>query len=570
MASPQFAESAATFPPTPIGEVDAAVARVYEAKDRWISVSPERRAKLLNQCMAGVRAVASQWANATNDNRGLTGEAGAEPWLSEVWPTLRCMRLLRDTMAAGCQPKLPGLKSRADGQMIAQVMPVDAFDKVVFGGITGEIWLEPGKPATQGELYRNKARGERPKGTVGLVLGAGNVGSIGPTDALHKLFVEDQVVVLKTNPVNAYLGPMWEASLRPLIDEGFCAVLHGGVEVGIHLCQHPQVDEIHVTGSDKTHDAIVYGVGEQGRKNKEKDERVNPRPVASELGCVTPVLVVPGPWSDADIRYHARNVASAVANNASFNCLAAKAIVTARGWPLRERFLTAVHEALAELPRRKAYYPGAEGRWQQFCEAYPNHVKLGDDAAGAPDGSLPWTILPDVQPTAAEYALSNEAFCGVLAEVTLECDDAPSFLTEATRFANEEAWGNLSCFVICDKKTQQVHAEAFDRAIADLRYGGISINVFPGLIFGFMSTTWGAYPGNPDNDIRSGKGVVHNTFLLDYPQKSVVRAPFRIFPLPPWFEGHRQALGVAKRMVTLQTKRSWRLMPGIISHAVRG
>jgi hypothetical protein len=40
------------------------------------------------------------------------------------------------------------------------------------------------------------------------VLGAGNVSSIGPMDALYELFAKDHVVLLKLNPVNEHLGPM--------------------------------------------------------------------------------------------------------------------------------------------------------------------------------------------------------------------------------------------------------------------------------------------------------------------------------------------------------------------------
>lgn len=569
MASPQFPEPPAPFPPTPLAEVDAAVARVHANKDRWVAVSTQRRARLLEQCMAGVRAVAPKWAAATSQNRALTGLEEAEPWLSEVWPTMRNLRLLRDAMRAGGQPKIPKVSSRPDGQLVAHVMPTDAMDKALFMGLTAEVWITPGKPATQGKIYRDKARGSAASGAVCLVLGAGNVGSIAPTDALYKLFAEDEVVVLKTNPVNAYLGPMWEATLRPLIDEGFVAIVHGGVEVGVHLCNHDEVDTIHVTGSDRTHDAIVFGVGEQGAKNKAAGTRANPRPVASELGCVTPVLVVPGEWSEADLRYQAKSVASAVSNNASFNCLAAKAVVTARGWSQRERFLAAVREELAAIPARKAYYPGAIDRWKGFCAAYPDHVLLGEACEEPGREIVPWTILPNVSPSAAEHALSQEAFCGVLAEVTLDCDDAATFLAEAVRFANEDMWGNLSVDVICDKATQRAHASAFDKAIADLRYGGVAINVFSGLIFAIASATWGAYPGNPDTDIRSGKGVVHNTYLLDYPEKTVLRAPFHIFPSPVWLEGHRNATAVARKMLELEEKRSWRKLPGLVALAVR-
>lgn len=44
------------------------------------------------------------------------------------------------------------------------------------------------------------------KGKVALVLGAGNVSSIGLMDVLYKLFIENQATLLKMNPVNEYSG----------------------------------------------------------------------------------------------------------------------------------------------------------------------------------------------------------------------------------------------------------------------------------------------------------------------------------------------------------------------------
>ena len=185
-------------------------------------------------------------------------------------------------------------------------------------------------------------------------------------------------------------------------------------------------------------------------------------------------------------------------------------------------------------------------------------------------GVVPWTLIEDVKPESGEYALCNEAFCGVLAVVELDCGGPEAFLQRAVRFANDDCWGNLSCTVLIDGATQKAQKAALETAIADLRYGGVAINVFSGIIFGVISATWGAFPGNTDEDIQSGKGVVHNTYLLDHPQKSVLRAPFRIFPPPVWFDGHKGALGAGKGMVGIEHSRSWTKVPGIASHAVRG
>ena len=85
-------------------------------------------------------------------------------------------------------------------------------------------------------------------------------------DLLYKLFVNNQVVLLKPNMVNAYLGPLIEESFQALIAPGYLRVVYGGAEEGSYLCQHPDIDEIHITGSDKTFDAILFGaVGAPGK-----------------------------------------------------------------------------------------------------------------------------------------------------------------------------------------------------------------------------------------------------------------------------------------------------------------
>ena len=69
---------------------------------------------------------------------------------------------------------------------------------------------------------------------MSLVLGAGNVASLGPRDVLDKLFVEGKVVVLKANPVNDYLVPYWRRALAALIDAGYLRVVSGGTAAGVY------------------------------------------------------------------------------------------------------------------------------------------------------------------------------------------------------------------------------------------------------------------------------------------------------------------------------------------------
>jgi acyl-CoA reductase-like NAD-dependent aldehyde dehydrogenase len=384
-------------------------------------------------------------------------------------------------------------------------------------------------------------------------------------DVLYKLFAENEVVVMKMNPVNEAGGPHIEKMFAPLVQAGVFAVVYGGGEVGKHLTDHPLVETIHITGSDKTHDVIIWGATpEEQEKNKGAGTPRLTKPISSELGCVTPVLVLPGNWSDADIAFQADQVAGMVTQNGSFNCNAAKAIVTWKGWSLREKFMAAVEDALKKAPARKAYYPGAEQRYRAFLEKYPNHKVLGQTG----EGVVPWTLIPDVPPKKGEYALSTEAFCGVVADTALEAKDESDFFDVALAFANDTSWGTLSCMVLAHPTTQ-AHAK-FDGFVAGLRYGGVAINGWAGSLFGLAQTTWGAFPGHPLDNIESGRGVVHNTFLFDHPQKSVVRFPWRISPKPVWSPSHKTLDKVGKALFAIEAEPSILKLPPLLIAAFRG
>jgi hypothetical protein len=228
-----------------------------------------------------------------------------------------------------------------------------------------------------------------------------------------------------------------------------------------------------------------------------------------------------------------------------------------------------VKEQLSRTPPRKAYYPGAEERFLEFRRQYPKSEVVGQDAEGA----VPWTVIPRLDEN--EYALTHEAFCGVVAEVELDAPDyvgssAARFLARAVEFVNEKCWGTLSCCVLIHPDTEAANGEAFARAIRDLRYGGIGINAWPGAIYGLVSPTWGAFPGHNPASIGSGMGVVHNAWLFDHPEKSVLRMPFRIRPTPAWFSDHRNLLELGRRLVHFEAKPSWRGFFRVARAALKG
>ncbi len=453
--------------------------------------------------------------------------------------------------------------------MVATVFPRDTYERVLFNGFRAEVWMEPGQDSERvldsmaSTYVERRPSGE---GGVALVLGAGNVASIGPMDVLYKLFVDNQVCVLKMNPVNGYLGPYIERAFAPLVRTDVLRVVYGGGEVGDYLVKHHDVDEVHITGSDKVHDIIVWGApGDEQQANRAAGTPLTDKPITSELGCVTPVIITPGEWSVEEMDFQAHNVATMVTNNGSFNCNAAKLLITSRDWPQRQEFLERVERVLVSLPQREAYYPGSDLKYEEFLAAHPDAHPLSDRR----QGYIPWTTIFGVDPeNTDDIVFKREAWCGVLAETALS-GIGGDFLRQAVQFVNEHVWGTLSCVVLAHPEIQRQLGSIFEQAIADLRYGSVGVNHWAALSYGLGYTTWGAYPGHTLEDIGSGRGVVHNTLMFERPQKSVIYGPFKAFPRPPWFATHRASHRVGEALARFEQAPSVSRMLRVVYHALR-
>lgn len=562
--------------------LDAELQTLHERRQEWASLALSDKIKLLEALLERIGEVSEAQATDAIKAKGIapSSHQRGEEWLGGPMAQARVTRQLIEALRSLLRHGHTGVTAkhgytRPNGQVAVKVFPNSLIDKLSFAGFSAEVWLQPEASGSDwaqrtGSFYRE---GGADEGAVALVLGAGNVASIGLLDALHKLFVEGRVCFLKFNPVNDYLEPHYAHICAPLIERGYMKMCKGGAAEGIYLCQHELVEEIHITGSDKTHDAIIYGVGEEGARRKEADEPICHKEITSELGNVSPVIIVPGQWSEKELRFHAENVATQMTNNGGFNCNAARVLITHRGWAQREAFLQALREVLAQVPQRPAYYPGAHERFERFISSEEGAERI--EGAAQPDlpagrpAPLPWGLITGVDPTGEHICFTQESFCGLAAETSLEAEDAGSFLKAATSFANERLWGSLNACLIIDPKTAKANSATLEQAIEELRYGSVSVNHWPALSYGMGVTAWGAFPGHTRQDIQSGVGFVHNTYLLEGVQKTVVRGPFTVSPKPLWFVTHRRSEATAKALTQMEQKPSLTKFPRVLLGAMR-
>ena len=560
---------------TSAAAIESAIAELQGGKQPWAETGPEQKAAVIDELLDLLPQIAPEWVAATCAAKGLTlgTPVEGEEWLTGPYITARNLRLLRRSLldvARTGTPRLPGPPYvNSAGQVVAPVFPTDLYDRVLFPFYRAEVWMQPEVtlktlPETMALAYKQPAG----PGKICLVLGAGNVSSIPPTDAFYRLFVENQVVFLKMNPVNDYLGPILEKALAPLIQRNALRIVYGGAEQGSFLCHHPAVDEIHITGSDKTHDAIVFGSGPEGAARKARREPLLTKPVTSELGNVSAVIVVPGAWTKGDLQRQAVNLASMLVNNAGFNCNATRVIVTWKNWPQREALLSELRNVLSKIPTRKAYYPGAAERFERFLSAHPETEQFGS----RDDERLPWTLMPGVDPQSRDdICFTTEAFCSLMSETALEASTPAAFVDSAASFVNDVVWGTLNASILVAPSSMRDKqlGPAVERAIAGLKVGTVGVNHWAGISYALGCTTWGAYPGSDLSNIQSGCGVVHNTYMFSKAERSVLWGPFRPLPKPPWWATHRFPHRIGPELVSFECSPSPLKLPRIFWWALR-
>jgi len=557
--------------------LDADVATLRAAAGEWAATPLAGKRRLLEAVRGATAAVADEWVRLSCQGKGIamTSPAAGEEWTSGPYALLAnvaaLIRLLKG-LEAGANP-LDRLRARTlpGGQVALRVFPSLPEDRVVLG-YTAEVWLRPGVTLDQARAgVARRLRDPGRPGRVALVLGAGNISSIPPLDALAKLYQDNAVALIKLNPVNAYLEPVLNRALAPLMERGFVRVTGGGAEVGAYLAHHPEVDAVHITGNAASHDALVFGPGSEGARRKQDRQPLLTKPVTSELGGVGPVVVVGGRWSDAAVAAQAENVATQRLHNSGFNCIASQIVVLPRSWPQADRFLEHLRRALRAAPDRRAWYPGATDRQRAAVAAHPGAELLGGDP------EVPRTLLADLDPgDAGEPAFATEYFGPVLGVTRLPGDGGAEFLDHAVAFCNQRLLGDLGAAVIAAPATQRELGPRFEAGLARLRYGTVAVNCWVGPIFGMPRATWGAYPGHDLHDVGSGVGIVHNALLLDpgHVERTVGRGPFRPWPRPLWSVTNRTAHVTGERMTRFAAAASWgRALPRVaaaIASSLRG
>ncbi|MBW8762971.1 MAG: aldehyde dehydrogenase family protein [Microbacterium sp.] len=561
-------------------DLDTAIGELQTGTSIWSALTIAQRVTLLRAVRTSVASAAEDWANTASASKGLDARhpLRGEEWLSGPYSVLGALDAYIETLsrlANGTNP-LDGITiDRAPGgRTRVHAFPLTGIDRFLLSGFTGEVWLEPGTTPNQARAAAGLAqRTPTESGGVGLVLGAGNITSIPVLDVLYELLAHNRTALLKVNPTQDALVPVYKRAFAPLIEPGLLRIVRGGPAVGAYLTGHPDLVHVHITGSAATFDAIVWGAGAAATRRRRENRPQLKKPITAELGGVSPIIVVPGDWTAADLTYQAEHIATMRLQNSGHNCIAGQVVILSSDWAQADQFRAELRRAYANAPERPIWYPGAPSRMGLAADAYPDALVLGD------------RVLVEIGDGDDSAALrSTEYFAPVLGVVTVP-GSGQAFLDAAVAYANDELQGTLGANLLIDPATEKSLGTGFERAIADLRYGSIAINGWTAFGFITPTLTWGAFPGSTIADVGSGIGVVHNALLLDAVERSVIRGPFRpfprslpgangggrltILPKPPWFVSARTGADVSEGLTRFRANGGAALLVKTLLKALR-
>ena len=165
----------------------------------------------------------------------------------------------------------------------------------------------------------------------------------------------------------------------------------------------------------------------------------NKKPIFTELGNVTPIIVHPGKWSNSEIKFQARKIVTAKLNNSGFNCIAAQVIVLPKGWRSNDKLKKYIKHYLKKIGDTTSYYPGAVESLKEL-QNNKNYEQINDQVCSTP------FMVSDLD--SDEQFSIEEVWNSTLYFKEIEYTDYESFANNSIDYVNNELWGNLGATVL--------------------------------------------------------------------------------------------------------------------------
>ena len=468
-------------------------------------------ADLLERMHGLVGRHAQAWVETAAGIKGLPADIAAGRRGVDLRPVRRCSprsRTLARSVAALEEGGSPvdgyRLGSAPGGRVTVEVLPHNVYDRLLLSGFSAQVWMQPGVSADDRRAARPASAERNPAATngVGVVLGAGNITSIAPLDVLYELYANNRVVALKLNPIMDALLPVYRDVFAPLIDLGVLGIVTGGGRrrrlPGAPRPGRPRAH--HRQRGHPRRDRVGHGRGGAQPAGRTDDPLLT-KPITSELGGVSPIIVLPGTWSKADLRFQAEHVATHA--------------------PAQRRL------QLHRRPGRRAVRGlAAEGRVPRRA---PGRAATGRRPAGRTTRAATAGWPTPARPTRTPRPVGGRVLVSRRRRPDLPAAERVlrpgarrhraarqgDFLSAAVRTANDDFAGTLGVNLIAHPAhASSIWARPSRRRSPTCATACIAVNAWTAVGFLTAAASWGAFPGHTLDDVQSGIGVVHNALLL--------------------------------------------------------
>ena len=530
-------------------DIDRNISKLRVNSSEFLNLDKTTLIALLNQTIENIKAISYYWATLASEKKGILNKSKeGEEWIGGPFTCIYAIQYFIDSLQ---NEDGLNISNFDDSKKSYKVFPTKTIEKLLFPFLEGEVRFGKNLSFEQINEFRGFAnRFKNNKSKITLILGAGNVSSIPVLDALFHMIAYKSVIYMKLNPVNDYLLPIFTKVFEPFISRGYMIITEGDMEASKYLTQHEGFHHTHLTGSNFTYENIVYGKILNDKERSVKTlPKVNKKPITTELGNVTPIIVHPGNWSRSEIKHQAKKIVTAKLNNSGFNCIAAQVIVLPKDWKHTQKLKDDILFYLKKVGDTTSYYPGASENLDQLLET-ENYEQINNLSCNTP------FLVSDLD-LEKEYA-NKEVWSTALYFKEIPYTSNENFCSNSIEYVNNELWGNLGVTVLIKNHKKKTNQSILNDYVENLKYGTVAINEWSALGFVIPTLPWGGYPGNKDNDIQSGQGYVHNSLLFESPQKGVVYSRFRLSPIidPPWFVTNKKAHRIFKNLTYYQATKS--------------
>lgn len=409
-----------------------------------------------------------------------------------------------------------------------------------------ELWT---RKATDTE-EENEETEESVLGPVTVVLAAGNQPFLTAVDLIDCLIYRRRPVLLKHHPLRPFMMEVYSLIFEPIIRRGyFRQIMDESIPKTTEILSNLSVGHVHITGSLAT-DKAVRKTLSKSRPSLSETEITNM--VTSELGCVTPVIMMPAKYTKEELQHAVANIVDMKKVNGGCNCLSANAVVLSKGWEQKDEFRNILIQEMKKQPSHPAYYPGSYKRRSSIKEKYEslggNRVAVVEsiESLGSVQNPEDHVIICECgtpgETGYEDFALKMEAFGPVLAIVELDPSSGNSKTSQNINnedksnniinyaqnvlgpFLNnkDNIYGSLSCALMSPKSVDEA---ALESIVASLKYGAVVVNCPTFMGYGGINegAVWGAHC--EDNSRQSGRGYIGNAFGIDRVDRTVIYGP---------------------------------------------